>query len=90
VRPESHKQALSVTNGNEIQLLVWSKIWVKMSEQFHPDPPLEPKWLRVCVVRGGLSSNWCGNFDVGRCHLSRPAAVANMVEVTVVTAVPRK
>ena len=90
MKPESRKQALSVTNGNEIQLLVRSKIWVKMSEQYHPDLPLEPKWLWVCVVRGGLSSNWCGNFDVGRCHLSRPAAVTNMVEVTVVTAVPRK
>jgi hypothetical protein len=61
-----------------------------MSDQYHPDLPLELKWLWVCVVRGGLSSNCCGNFDVGRCHLSRPAAVANMVEVTVVTAVPRK
>ena len=79
MRPESRKQALSVTNGNEIQLLVRRRILVKMSEQCHPDLPLEPKWLQICVVRGGLSSNWCGNFDVGGRHLSRPAAVANMV-----------
>ena len=55
MRPESRKQALSVTNGNEIQLLVRSKIWVKMSEQYHPDLPLEPKWLWVCVVREVVS-----------------------------------
>ena len=55
MRPESRKQALSVTNGNEIQVLVRSKIWVKMSEQYHPDLPLEPKLLWVCVVREVVS-----------------------------------
>ena len=53
--PESRKQALGVTNGKEIQLLVRSKIWVKMSEEYHPDLLLEPKWLWVCVVREVVS-----------------------------------
>jgi len=80
VRPESRKQALSVTNGNETQLLVRRKIWVKMSEQYHPDLPLEPKWLWVCVVREVVSRP-AGEPTLmsGGGRLSGPAAVANMV-----------